>query len=80
MPSLNASRVQLDPNQYRPIAQDAQGGQTQAAQHPPATPEHLQQSTIMISSLPSIATSVDGVTRQFYGSGNLPKRRLILPS
>jgi len=70
--------VQIDPNQYRRM--ETTGGQTQAAQHPPATPEHLQQSTIMISSLPSIATSVDGVTRQFYGSGNLPKRRLILPA
>jgi hypothetical protein len=34
---------------------------------------------VMISSLPSIATSVDGIVRQFYGIRNLPQRRLILP-
>lgn len=46
---------------------------------PPQLPEHLSQSTVMLSSLPSIATNVDGITRQFYNS-NLPIRRLILPS
>lgn len=47
---------------------------------PTPVPYNLAQSTIMISSLPSIATNVDGVTRQFYGGRPLPTRRLILPS
>lgn len=49
---------------------------------PTPPPEHLSQSTVMISSLPSIATTVDGITRQFYSSRTLrlPVRRLSLPS
>jgi hypothetical protein len=47
--------------------------------HPPTLPEHLAQSRVMISSLPSISTNVDGITKQFYGGANVPTRRLILP-
>lgn len=47
---------------------------------PTPLPYNLAQSNIMISSLPSIATDVDGITRQFYGGRPLPTRRLILPS
>jgi hypothetical protein len=39
----------------------------------------LRRSTVMISSLPSISTDVDGITRQFYGGRALPTRRLIQP-
>jgi hypothetical protein len=49
---------------------------------PPLTPVHppdLSPSTVMISSLPGIATNVDGVTRQFNGRGTVPTRRLITP-
>ena len=42
-------------------------------------PVHLAQSTVMISSLPGIATVVDGITRQFYGGARVPTRRVILP-
>ena len=79
MPSLSASRVTLDPDHYRPVDGAGVGGPA-PVQHPPVLPAHLTQSTVMISSLPSIATSGDGLTRQFYGSGRLPTRRLILPS
>lgn len=47
---------------------------------PPIETHHLTQSPVMISSLPSISTQVDGITRQFYGaSGNVPMRRVLLP-
>lgn len=78
MPSLNASSAPLDPERYRPV--DGGGARLEPVQHPPVLPSHLRQSSVMISSLPSIATSVDGITRQFYGSGKVPTRRLILPS
>jgi hypothetical protein len=42
-------------------------------------PVHLTQSPVMISSLPGIATVVDGITRQFYGGARVPTRRVILP-
>lgn len=42
-------------------------------------PVHLMQSPVMISSLPSISTVVDGITRQFYGARQLPTRRGYLP-
>jgi len=32
----------------------------------------------MISSMPSISTSSDGLMRQFYGGANVPTRRLML--
>jgi hypothetical protein len=78
MPSLNASlgvsvsnRIRSSGSPARPV-----GMPTPA----PPLPTNLSQSTIMLSSLPSIATNVDGITRQFYGTGrNLPTRRLILP-
>lgn len=46
---------------------------------PPQLPYNLAKSAVQLSSLPSIATDVDGITRQFYNN-NLPTRRLILPS
>jgi hypothetical protein len=42
-------------------------------------PANLTPSTVMISSMPVIATTVDGITRQFYRYGGLPTRRLIQP-
>lgn len=76
MPSLRDSAVMLDPGRYQPAP-----AATPAAQNSPGAqplPENLTQSPLMISSLPSISSAVDGITRQFYGS-HLPTRRLILP-
>jgi hypothetical protein len=61
---------------YREVKADA-AVRLPVAQAPPQ-PSYLSQSPVMISSLPSIATAGDGITRQFYGT-NLPKRRLMLP-
>lgn len=86
MPSMNASRITLGkvyaPVQrpVAPIRPVSTGGGTPQPVRAPAPPYHLQQSTIMISSLPSISTDVDGIIRQFYGGRPLPMRRLILPS
>lgn len=77
MPNLRDSAVNLDSSRYRNISPAAQPEQIQ---HAPIQPAYLSKSAVMISSLPSIATTVDGITRQFYGRGNLPTRRLILPS
>lgn len=75
MPSLRSSAVQLDQAKYSPV-------QSVAPQQPlvPVLPGHLRKSSVMISSLPSIATDVDGITRQFEGGSLSPTRRLILPS
>lgn len=80
MPSLHDSRVTLDPSRYREVQQPADAALAAPMQHAPVLPSHLVKSSIFISSLPSIATDVDGITRQFYGSGKFPTRRLILPS
>jgi len=77
MPSLQASAVELNPERYTPATVPTQA---QAPHNAPLMPDHLLQSSIMVSSLPAIATSVDGITRQFYGSGRFPTRRLILPA
>lgn len=71
MPNLRDSAIKLDPAKYQPVP----------TMVPPAPviPAHLQQSSVMISSLPSISTSVDGIIRQFYGGARVPTRRLILP-
>ena len=75
MPSLKDSLVTLNPNRYQP----AQSDRTPAIQNPTIQPAHLMSSTVMISSMPVIATTVDGITRQFYRYGGLPTRRLIQP-
>ena len=78
MPTLRDSAVPLDPAAYRQIT-PVTTAPAVAPQNAPAQPAHLTRSAVMISSLPSIATTVDGITRQFYGAGNLPTRRLMLP-
>jgi hypothetical protein len=75
MPSLKDSLVTLDSGRYQP----ASGAALPAMQNPPILPAHLVASTVLISSLPSIATDVDGITRQFYRYGGLPTRRLMQP-
>jgi hypothetical protein len=76
MPSLKDSAIALPSDRYSPTAPPISDAVPQAA---PVLPEHLTRSTVMLSSLPSIATNVDGIVRQFYGSGALPTRRIILP-
>ena len=76
MPSLRASAITLDPSRYRPITPTAPPFQINPAPEPPTV---IRRSSVMISSMPSIATDVDGVSRQFYGGPNVPTRRLILP-
>lgn len=76
MPSFKASLVDLAPDRYRRI-DPAQS--TAAAIPAPELPIAIRRSPVMISSLPSIATDVDGVARQFYGGPHVPTRRLILP-
>jgi len=75
MPSLKDSLVSLNPDRYQPAQSEA----PPAIQNAPIQPAHLTPSTVMISSLPAIATDVDGITRQFYRKGGLPTRRLINP-
>lgn len=45
----------------------------------PQLPAHYTQSPVMISSLPGMATLVDGITRQFYGGARVPTRRVVMP-
>lgn len=76
MPSLKASAVELSDN-YRSLAPEAS---VSPVPHPPIPPAHATQSSVMISSMPSVSTSSDGITRQFYGGRNLPTRRISLPA
>lgn len=46
--------------------------------HIDPVPPHLTRNTMMLSSLPSVSTDTDGITRQFYTNRNLPTRRLVL--
>jgi hypothetical protein len=82
MPSLRNSLVDLDAKRWQRI------DPTRApVGHPapfipmpaPEPPVAIRRSPGMISSLPPIAQSVDGVTRQFYGGANFPTRRLVTP-
>lgn len=74
MPSLRDSAVILDPERWRPVGKPS----LPVIQPAPALPTHLLQSTVMISSMPGVATTVDGITRQFYAPRGLPTRRLII--
>lgn len=92
MPTVDNSRVRLDPERYRrmsprhpvggpePREEDPREEDPYQREHPiaPELPVWLRQSPVMISSLPSISTSVDGLIRQFYGGPNVPTRRLML--
>lgn len=85
MPSLRNSLVNLDPARYRRI--DPKGPVSGAPSRAipfqpmpaPEPPIAIRRSPVMISSLPIISTSVDGVLRQFYGGGRFPTRRLVNP-
>jgi hypothetical protein len=77
MPSLRASRIELPPDRYRRIDPVTPEGGFRPSL-PPEHPIAIRRSPVMISSLPSIATDVDGATRQFYGGANVPTRRLSL--
>jgi hypothetical protein len=77
MPSMRASLVDLSPDRYHRIEP---AEPTIAKPIPaPELPIVIRRSPVMISSLPSIATDVDGIARQFYGGPHVPTRRLILP-
>lgn len=76
MPSLEASR-RVNMQNYRPIKPTDPG--QQPPQLTPVMPGDLSPSPVMISSLPTSATNVDGITRQFNGRGTVPVRRLIYP-
>lgn len=71
MPRLSRSAVQLNGERYRPVEPTALA----PTQVPTPLPNHLTQSSLLISSLPSIVSGVDGITRQFYGYARLPIQR-----
>jgi hypothetical protein len=77
MPSLRDSLIEFDPKRYGrvPIQQPRLFNPAM----PPELPIAIRRSPVMISSLPPISTSVDGVLRQFYGGRNVPTRRLVTP-
>lgn len=81
MPSLRASAIELPSNRYRKIDPIQRGTDPTGFRPglPPEPPIAVRRSSVMISSLPSIATDVDGIARQFYGGPNVPTRRLSLP-
>jgi hypothetical protein len=77
MPSLSQSRVDLNPERYRPVRMPVHMPiQINPAPEPPIA---IRRSPVMISSLPAIATGGDGFARQFYGGANVPTRRLMIP-
>lgn len=87
MPSLKSSIKPVDPSRYKPVTMrpiatpiQSPGGPVMAPINAPQLPSHLLPLPVRISGLPSISTDVDGITRQFYTTNNLPQRRLILPA
>lgn len=76
MPRLRDSAIQLDPNRYQRVEPTSQA---MAPHVPTPLPGHLVQSPLLISSLPTITSGVDGITRQFYGYARLPLHRVTLP-
>jgi hypothetical protein len=80
MPSLKNSLVDLDPKRYERIDPRVPQRSPVAPFLPMPAPEPplaIRRSPVMISSLPPISSSVDGVLRQFYGGANFPTRRLV---
>jgi hypothetical protein len=78
MPSLKNSLVSLSGG-YSPVKPTTPIAPAQPVSAPTQA-NNFVRNTLMISSLPSISTNVDGIVRQFYGGRPLPTRRLILPS
>lgn len=78
MPSLRASRVQLDPARWQKMMPQA----SQTAPPPvPVMPANLRRNARMLSSLPPIATNIStGGNTQFYGNNVRPRRQVILSS
>lgn len=78
MPSLRDSAIVLDPARWRrlPAAPPIAAPVINPA---PPIPEHLAPSPVQISSLPAISASSEGLTRQFYGRGRVPRTRIVLP-
>jgi hypothetical protein len=74
VPTLNDSRIKADPERYRAVP--ATPGFATSIAPPPVLPSHLLRSPVMLSSLPAITTTVDGITRQFYNPRGLPSRRI----
>ena len=84
MPSLRNSLVDLDKSSYRRIDPKPVAGQPERPlpfipMPSPEQPISIRRSPVMLSSLPPISTNVDGVTRQYYGGGRFPSRRLVGP-
>lgn len=75
MPRMRTSATRLSQKDYAEMPAAAPAMQPLT----PELPTHLAPSTVLITSLPSIATNVDGVTRQFY-LNRVPTRRLSLSS
>ena len=81
MPSLKNSLVELNAKSDQRI--DPRG--PVARPEPflpmpaPEPPLAIRRSPALISSLPAISTSTDGLLRQFYGGQNVPTRRLVNP-
>jgi len=77
MARLVDSTVELNPEQYRRIETPGASDNIPTA---PAQPYFLSQSSVMICSLPSVATGADGVIRQFNNAAShLPTRRILVP-
>jgi hypothetical protein len=74
MPSI---RTSARPNLkgWQP-AQTTPSGEPQKHNPPPA-PDPLARSPFMHASMPLMASTDDSLTRQFYGSSNLPQQRIL---
>ena len=79
MPSLSNSLVELDAKRYQRLDPHAPPPAPFLPMPAPELPLGIRRSPFMVSSLPAISTSVEGVLRQFYGGQNVPTRRLVNP-
>jgi hypothetical protein len=77
MPTIRQSQQRIDPSRLTPVQPQQPAAQTLSNVLPPE--QYTQQSAFMISSLPQSASTLDALTRQFYGGTRVPTFR-ILPS
>jgi hypothetical protein len=78
MARISDSAFELDPVAYRKMDDSEMVKAPVRQAVAPVQPGNFQPSALMLSSMPSIVTGAEGLTRQFY-RGRVPSLRAVLP-